>query len=70
MPFYDFRCVKCKNEFEVFAGVSQRDNGSIKCPECASFELETLYKGFNVIKSRNNEVPSCPHMGSCRGCIE
>lgn len=68
MPFYDFECNDCNKEFEVFAAVSQKSSNDIVCPECGSTKLKTIYKGFNVIKSKTNTAPSCPHIGSCGGC--
>jgi putative FmdB family regulatory protein len=37
MPIYEYKCKKCKKEFEklVFAG----DNTAISCPECQSNEV-------------------------------
>jgi len=70
MPFYDFKCGKCNEEFEIMAQLSQKENNLITCPICGSNELNTQYKGFNVITSKVKDVPSCPQMGSCGGCIQ
>lgn len=70
MPFYDFKCSTCGNEFEIMAKMSQKEDKSIFCPECKGNDLKAQYKGFNVIKSKSNDAPSCPHMGSCGGCLQ
>ncbi|MBC8331325.1 MAG: zinc ribbon domain-containing protein [Anaerolineae bacterium] len=34
MPFYEYRCQDCRANFELFRGISQRDEIAI-CPDCA-----------------------------------
>jgi len=68
MPLYDFKCTQCNEEFEVMANISQKQDKKIDCPKCGSNDLDTLYKGFNVLKSKTNAPPACPHMNRCGGC--
>ncbi len=70
MPFYDFKCLRCSIQFEIMAKMSQKADKSIKCPECGSNELSTVYKAFNVIQSKSNDAPSCPHIDRCGGCAQ
>ncbi len=68
MPFYDLRCTKCKNEFNIMAKMSEREQKLIKCPECGSNELEAIFSNVNIIHSRKNEAPACPNANICGGC--
>ncbi len=41
MPIYDFKCAKCKKEFEAM--ISKDDDGSgLECPECGKTGPEKL----------------------------
>ena len=67
MPFYDLRCSVCQSEFNVSANIADKTNKSIPCPDCGSFELETVFKSAPAyIKSRKDI--QCPNQGSCGGC--
>lgn len=67
MPFYDLKCAKCGDEFNIMASISQKENGLIKCPNCGNTNLETVFKNINIIKSRSkSERHSCS--GGCCGC--
>jgi putative FmdB family regulatory protein len=68
MPFYDLRCKECKEEFNIMAKMSERDQKLIKCPKCGNNELDTVYKNVNIVQSRKSEAPSCPNAHVCGGC--
>ncbi len=68
MPFYDLRCKKCSEEFNIMAKMSDRENSIIKCPACGSNELETVFKSVNIVQSRKAEAGDCPHAHTCGGC--
>lgn len=68
MPFYDLRCTHCKEEFNIMAKMSERDDKSIKCPKCGNNELEAIFKSVNVIQSRKSDPPACPNAHKCGGC--
>jgi len=65
MPFYDLKCTKCSNEFNILANISQKEDKLINCPNCGNNELETVFKNINIIKSKNHSH-SCN--GGCCGC--
>ena len=67
MPFYDLQCDRCKEEFNIMAKMSEREQRLIKCPKCGSSELSTVYKSVNIIQSRKSEGPSCPNAHVCGG---
>ncbi len=66
MPFYDLRCTKCKEEFNIMAKMSERENKTILCPKCASNELEAVFKSVNIVQSRKDA--DCPNIHKCGGC--
>ena len=62
---YDYRCTKCKKEFEIERSLSDpRDD--IYCPKCKSDEVERIYAPLNTLKSSSNKTcsSSCP-TGNC-----
>lgn len=68
MPFYDLKCKKCGEEFNVMAKMSERDQKTIKCPKCSNNELETVFKSVNIVQSRkSSDAPACPNAHVC-GC--
>lgn len=68
MPFYDLKCSKCGNEFNIMAKMSERENKQINCPECGNQELETVFKNINIIQSRKSNGGECPNKHVCGGC--
>jgi putative FmdB family regulatory protein len=68
MPFYDLKCSKCGNEFNVMAKMSERESKQICCPECGNNNLEAIFKNINLIQSRNSSGDQCPNKQVCGGC--
>ncbi|MCL2055606.1 MAG: zinc ribbon domain-containing protein [Oscillospiraceae bacterium] len=66
MPFYDLRCRDCGDNFNIFAGMTDKAEKRIPCPGCGSFNLETDYKSApGYIK--NTKEPVCPNRHVCGG---
>ena len=72
MPNYDLRCTKCDSEYKISASMAEKTEKRIPCPDCGSFELETLFKsapayvkGGGAVKcpQRSSCGSSCPHAG-------
>ena len=40
MPYYDYKCKKCNNDFEKFRSMS--DTSDIVCPECNNTDTEKI----------------------------
>jgi len=68
MPFYDLKCRQCGNEFNAMAKMSDREQKLIKCPQCGSNALETIFKSVNIVQSRKAEGSDCPNIHKCGGC--
>ena len=64
MPFYDLRCSDCKGEYNISASMKEKSEKLIACPDCGSFEMETVFKAAPaVVKGRPELV--CPNSSSC-----
>ncbi len=68
MPFYDLKCDKCNEEFNIMAKMSDREQKLIKCPKCGSVDLSAVFKSVSIIQSHKQEGPQCPNFGACGGC--
>jgi len=55
MPIYEYKCNKCKKEFEklVFAG----DDTDISCPECQSHKVTKKMSAASFMA--NSSIGSC-----------
>jgi len=72
MPNYDLRCADCNREYKIQASMTEKSEKRIPCPDCGSFELETLFKaapayvkggGAAGCPKRVSCGASCPHAG-------
>jgi len=71
MPFYDLRCNSCETESNVKATMAEKTENRIKCPQCGSTDMSTVYKSAPAyIKSSGDSAPTCPGSTSCgnSGC--
>lgn len=70
MPYYELRCTNCQTEFNVKASIQERTEKSIRCPNCASQELEAIYRKVNILRHKDSECEACSlsdSTGSCCG---
>ncbi len=65
MPIFEYKCAKCKQEFEriVFS-----DQAEVVCPKCGSREIERLLSTFAVKSGSQGglttgRAPSCGPSG-------
>ena len=68
MPFYDLKCTKCNNEFNIRASMEERENGRIKCPDCGDSRLETIFKSIGILKTKEKRTFACPNIEKCGSC--
>lgn len=70
MPYYDLKCKNCGSAFNIKATINEKENRTIKCPECKSNELETVFKTLNyIVKKSGCDVSACPQAHRCNsGC--
>lgn len=55
MPIYEFRCRSCGKTFEKLVRTS--DETKLRCPDCASGEVERLFSSFAT--SGSSDSSSC-----------
>ncbi len=48
MPIYEYRCVVCKEPFEIVRPVSKRRTKSLKCPKCRGMKVERQWSRVSV----------------------
>jgi len=68
MPIYEFRCMKCNNEFEHLVFNS---NESVICPGCNEDKVKRVMSACRYKSSGGGSyTPSSPSSGSsgCSGC--
>ncbi len=61
MPIYEYRCLKCKNEFETLV-LGERD--TVTCPECKGKDMERL---MSVCGFKGNGGPGDDSFSSSLG---
>ncbi len=68
MPIYEYRCLKCKKEFEAIV-FGSRDK--VDCPHCKGKKLERLMSSFGFkgggSNGGGNDTPSAGSSG-CASC--
>jgi len=67
MPFYDLRCPSCEKEFNISASISEKTEKRVPCPECGSYNLETVFKGSPAYIIKSSKASKCPNRHSCGG---
>ncbi|HDP70080.1 MAG TPA: zinc ribbon domain-containing protein [Actinobacteria bacterium] len=69
MPIFEYRCLKCKEKFELLIGVG-RDDEELKCPYCDSNELSKLFSTFGFKGEHKGSSSGCTTCAasSCNGC--
>jgi putative FmdB family regulatory protein len=64
MPNYDLRCISCNHEYKIHATMAEKSEKRVPCPDCGSFELETLFKAPPAYV-KGAGAANCPHRGGC-----
>ncbi len=69
MPFYEYRCTDCQNQFELMRSITQRDM-SAECPDCGSEQSSrtiTVPMAFSM--SADGTVSAMAGSSPCGGCV-
>ena len=64
MPHYDLQCTVCDGEYNIRASMKEKSDKLIPCPDCGSFELETVYKAPPAYV-KGTTAAGCPNVASC-----
>ncbi|MCH8125239.1 zinc ribbon domain-containing protein [candidate division KSB1 bacterium] len=65
MPIYEYKCVECQKEFEIFHTSSGLD--SVECPKCRSKETKKLFSTFASTSYESASVAGNGSQGCCGG---
>ena len=75
MPLFEFRCGRCKAEFEVLT----KGDDSVACPHCGAKRVSRLLSRFAVSRQLTpcgtpaaESIGSCafdPNLGGCPRCL-
>ena len=64
MPKYNLYCPACEQEHGIWASMTEKSQKKIPCPDCGSFELETIFKSAPAYVKGSNAAP-CPNRVGC-----
>ncbi len=66
MPIYEYKCLKCEEDFETIVFGS---NDKVTCPHCNGSKLERLMSSFGFRSGAGGAGESyTPSSGSSSGC--
>jgi putative FmdB family regulatory protein len=54
MPTYEYRCQKCKEQFERIEHVAEHGKAKLRCPKCGSQKVERVLSAFFAKTSRKS----------------
>jgi putative FmdB family regulatory protein len=54
MPTYEYKCLDCGKESELYLSITEHDGGKITCPECKSTRMEQLMSAISAKTSRKS----------------
>ena len=56
MPAYDYRCLNCQKRFDVFMPFSEYGTRLVKCPHCASDNVERRIGRVRIGRSNDSRM--------------
>ncbi|MCR4399972.1 MAG: zinc ribbon domain-containing protein [Syntrophomonadaceae bacterium] len=68
MPFFDFRCQQCGQQFEK--KVSNAEKSSVRCPECGGSDVKQMISSFFTASTSSGAAPPPSCYGGCEGCAQ
>ena len=70
MPFYDYKCAKCDNVFEIEKGMKEKPK-DLKCPKCKSADVNRVFTKVRVLRGEAAILNSEGTSGSdCNTCVD
>ena len=54
MPTYEYKCMDCGKESELYLSISEHERGNIACPTCKSTRMEQLISAISAKTSRKS----------------
>ncbi len=56
MPYYDYRCQKCKKRFELFQSYADYGKKPVSCPHCGSESVKRRLPRVRVVRSTESRL--------------
>ena len=56
MPIYQYRCLNCKNRFEVYLTYQEYGTKVIQCPRCTSVQVQRRIGRIRIAKSEESRL--------------
>ncbi len=56
MPYYPYRCINCSRRFEVFLTFSDYGVKPVKCPHCASENVQRRITRVRIARSEDSRL--------------
>jgi len=70
MPFYDYKCAKCSEIFEIEKGMKETPK-DLKCPKCKSPSVNRVFTKPRVLRGEAALLDSKGTSGSdCNTCVD
>ena len=55
MPTYEFKCEKCKKQFELSMSITEYGKqGKFRCPKCKSSKVKQQITSFQTVTSKKS----------------
>ncbi len=68
MPFYEYQCADCLNQFELMRSITQRDM-SAECPDCDSEQSSRMISAPMAFSmAADGSVSAMAGSSGCGGC--
>lgn len=67
MPLYQYRCLNCTKRFEIFLSYSDYGQKPVRCPHCASDQVQRRIGRIRVARSEDSRLENLPDPGSLEG---
>ncbi len=67
MPLYPYRCLKCKRRFDVFLSYAEYGQKTIRCPHCASDQVQRKITRVRVARSEESRLDDFSGMAEMEG---
>ena len=64
LPVYSYICRDCKEKFNLFAGVGEKDE-KLVCKKYGSKNIEKIFSSFAVVSSSDKSTESSCSTGNC-----
>jgi putative FmdB family regulatory protein len=54
MPTYQFECVKCTHQFNLFESLKDHEKHEEQCPKCGSSDIKSMISAVSVKTSKKS----------------